>query len=216
MNGQIYPLFEPLIIKKVQQSLLDQEIDPAHDFLHLQRVTVMAKKLCQLEKGCWEVVIPAIWFHDFVIIPKSDPRRNIASKLSADRAIEYLTKINYPENFFEAIHHAIMAHSFSANIRAETLEAKIVQDADRLDGLGAIGVARCFATAGLLRRPFYHYDDPFCKQRPPDDKQYTVDHFYQKLMKTAETLQTPSGREEGRVRVESMKYFLHTLALELN
>lgn len=110
---------------------------------------------------------------------------------------------------------AIEAHSFSAKIAPKTPEAKIVQDADRLDGLGAIGLARCFATAGLLKRPFYSAQDPFCDERTPDDSKFTVDHFFNKLFKTAETLQTKSGFEEGQRRVDFLRIFLNKLKTEL-
>lgn len=189
--------------------------DPAHDLLHFKRVVKTAKKLCELENGNPEVVIPAAWLHDFVIIPKNDPRRSKASKLSAEKAIEYLKSIDYPSHTYPAIAHAIEAHSFSANITPQTLEAKIVQDADRLDGIGAIGVARCFATAGILKRPFYFFEDPFCKNREPDDQQFTIDHFYKKLFKIAETLQTQSAQVVGRQRVFAMKQYLEALALEI-
>lgn len=189
--------------------------DPAHDILHFKRVVQTAKKLCALEKGIFEIAVPAAWLHDFVIVPKNSPLRNQASKLSAQGAIDFLSSIQYPKEFFDAIAHAIEGHSFSANIDVKTIEAKIVQDADRLDGLGAIGIARCFATAGLLKRPFYSADDPFCELRTPDDSQFTLDHFYKKLFKTAETLKTKSGIEEGRSRVEVMKNYLLSLSSEV-
>ncbi len=189
--------------------------DPAHDLLHFKRVVKIAKHLCEIENGNPEIVVPAAWLHDFVIIPKSDSRRAQASKLSADAAIQFLRTISYPEKYFNEIAHAITAHSFSANIVAETLEAKIVQDADRLDGIGAIGIARSFATAGILKRPFYSFEDPFCRNRVPEDRTFTVDHFYQKLFKTAETLQTVSGRKEGMRRLATMKEYLINLELEV-
>ncbi len=189
--------------------------DPAHDLLHFKRVVQNAKKLCSLEKGKFEVVVPAAWLHDFVIVPKNSPLRSQASKLSAQGAIDFLSEIQYPKEFFDDIAHAIEGHSFSANIDVKTIEGKIVLDADRLDGLGAIGIARCFATVGLLRRPLYSDEDPFCEVRILDDSQFTIDHFYKKLFKTAETLKTQSGIEEGRSRVEVMKKFLSQLSSEV-
>lgn len=183
-------------------------VDPAHDFLHFKRVVQTAKKLCREENGKIEVVLPAAWLHDLVIIPKNDPRRLQASKLSAEKAIEFLREIRYPQEYHDEIAHAIEAHSFSANIETKTLEAQIVQDADRLDGLGAVGIARCFATAGLMQRAFYSSDDPFCEVRQCDDKQFTLDHFYQKLLKTAETLKTQSAQKEGLKRAKIMKRYL--------
>lgn len=189
--------------------------DPAHDLLHFKRVVGLARRFCEQEKAQAEIVIPAAWLHDLVIVPKNSPLRSQASKLSAERALEFLASIEYPKIYFTDIAHAIEGHSFSANIEVKTLEAKIVQDADRLDGLGAIGIARCFATAGLLKRPFYNPDDPFCETRTPDDAQFTIDHFFTKLFKTAETLKTKSGLEEGRRRVDTMKAYLSTLRLDI-
>ena len=129
--------------------------------------------------------------------------------------MSFLSSIEYPEKYHPAIVHAIECHSFSANIEAKTIEAKIVQDADRLDGLGAIGIARCFATSGVLKRSFYSMEDPFCESRVPNDLQFTVDHFFQKLFQTIETLKTKSGMEEGRRRSLVMQNFLSTLKIEI-
>ena len=189
--------------------------DPAHDLLHFKRVVGLAKSLCERENANAYVVIPAAWLHDFVIVAKDSPLRSQASRLSAERAVEFLKLIEYPVKFHQEIFHAIEGHSFSANIEAKTIEAKITQDADRLDGLGAIGIARCFATAGLLKRAFYNQEDPFCAERMPDDSQFTIDHFYKKLFKTVETLKTKSGIEEGRNRLEVMKSYLIALKSEI-
>ncbi len=189
--------------------------DPAHDLLHFKRVVCLAKNLCRLENANPEIVVPAAWLHDLVIVPKNHPLRDQASRLSAESAVEFLKFIHYPEKFHLEIAHAIEGHSFSANLEVRTLEAKIVQDADRLDGLGAIGVARCFATAGLLKRAFYNADDPFCEVSEPDDSKFTVDHFFKKLFKTADTLKTASGRAIGQERVGVMRTYLSFLKAEI-
>lgn len=189
--------------------------DPAHDLLHFKRVVRLAKEICEREGGNSEIVVPAAWLHDFVIVPKDSPLRHQASRIAAEKAIEFLSSIGYPEKYQNEIAHAIEAHSFSANIETKTLEAKIVQDADRLDGLGAIGIARCFATAGLMKRSFYESEDPFCNRRATDDSSFTVDHFYKKLFKIAETLKTKSGIKEGQKRVEVMKVYLSSLKEEI-
>jgi uncharacterized protein len=190
--------------------------DPAHDLLHFQRVVGLAKQLCRLEGGQEEIVIPAVWLHDLVIIPKDSPLRSRASRLSAEKAIEFLASIGYPREYYDDIAHAIEGHSFSANIEVRTIEAKIVQDADRLDGLGAIGIARCFATAGLLKRPFYSSEDPFCEWRLADDGQFTIDHFFKKLFETAGNLKTQSGLQEGNRRVAFMREYLNALREEIS
>ena len=204
------PLFEAKIAEVVGA------IDPAHDLLHFKRVVASAKLLCAQEKARLEIVLPAAWLHDVVIIAKDDPRRKQASKLSADAAVEFLKTINYPENYLAEIHHAIVAHSFSANIETKSLEASIVQDADRLDALGAIGLARCFVVAGMLKRPLYSEQDPFARERPINDQEFTIDHFYAKLFKIADTLKTSAGQQEGARRVALMKRYLNDLSLEIS
>ncbi|MBU6376842.1 MAG: HD domain-containing protein, partial [Bdellovibrionales bacterium] len=145
--------WETLFEKKILAS--NSGNDPAHDLAHFKRVVATAKQLCEEERACWEVVVPAAWLHDLVNVPKNDPRRSQASRLSAEASLEFLRQEGYPEEYFSAISHAIEAHSFSAQVECRTIEAAIVQDADRLDGLGAIGIARCFAVAGLLKRALY-------------------------------------------------------------
>ncbi len=189
--------------------------DPAHDFLHFQRVVALAKKLATIENGSLEIVVPAAWLHDWINVPKNDPRRSQASRLSSEAVQKLLSEMNYPSQWIPAIGHAIEAHSFSANLETRTLEAKIVQDSDRLDALGAIGIARCFATAGVLGRAFYSSLDPFCRQREPDDLQFTVDHFYKKLFKLPDSFKTETGKREAQKRVEFMKGYIHQLEAEL-
>jgi uncharacterized protein len=190
--------------------------DPAHDLAHFLRVVESAKRLGLVENAKMEVLIPAAWLHDFVNVPKNDPRRSQASRLSAIEATQYLREIEYPEEFYSEIAHAIEAHSYSAGIEAKTLEAQIVQDADRLDGLGAIGIARMFSVGGLLERRIYDPLDPFAMQgRELNDLTNTIDHFYVKLFKTVDTLKTAAGRLEGQRRAEHMRRYLAELAQEI-
>lgn len=205
--------WEILFEEKIRQVATNE--DPAHDILHFKRVVKLAKTICISENGNLNVVLPAAWLHDFVIVPKNSPLRSQASQLSAAAAIEFLKSIQYPEEFFKEIEHAIAGHSFSANLPVMTLEAQIIQDADRLDGLGAIGVARCFATAGLLKRSFYSEEDPFCEMREPNDMTYTIDHFYKKLFIVSENLKTETGKNEGLKRVQHMKQFLNQFKYEV-
>lgn len=194
--------------------------DPAHDLLHLERVVATAKRIAAAEGADLRVVVPAAWLHDYVVVPKDDPRRAQASQLAAVEAVDYLKDIGYcaaqiDVSLLDAIGHAIEAHSFSANIAPQTLEAKVVQDADRLDGIGAIGIARCFACAGTMNRPFYSAYDPFCALRDPDDALFTIDHFYRKLFKTAASMQTAAGKKEAERRVVVMRRYLRELGEEI-
>ena len=151
------------------------------------------------------------YLHDMVNVPKDDPRRKQASRLSAAAAVAWLQGQGYPAEYLDAISHAIAAHSFSAAITPETIEAKIVQDADRLDALGAIGIARCFVVNGQMGSSFYDADDFFAENRPLDDKRYAVDHFFVKLFKIVETMHTPTAKAESARRTAVMKGFLQDL-----
>ncbi len=198
----------------------DAASDPAHDLLHLERVVATARRIAASEGADLRIVVPAAWLHDYVNLRKDDPLRAQASRLAAEKACAHLRDIGYAAaladgTLLEAIGHAIEAHSFSAGIAPQTLEAKVVQDADRLDGIGAIGIARCFACSGTMNRPFYSSADPFCASRDPDDAQFTVDHFYRKLFKTAASMQTAAGRKEAERRVEVMQRFLRDLGEEI-
>lgn len=215
MENLIFDKYKNIIADRIQQECA-KHIDPSHDFLHVQRVVRTAFKLALTENADLNIVLPAAYLHDIVIIPKNDPRRTQASRLSAEEAIIFLQAINYPENYLPAIHHAIAAHSFSAKIPAETMEAKIVQDADRLDGIGAIGIARCFSLGGVLSRTFYSDIDPFATKRSADDSIYTLDHFYIKLLKVHSMLQTKSGKIEGEKRLKFMNDFLNQLQTEIS
>ncbi len=189
--------------------------DPAHDLAHFKRVVQTAKKIGSEENADSAIIIPAAWLHDFIIIPKSDSRRPIASQLSASAAIKFLNSNQYPEKYFTAIAHAIEAHSFSAGIEAKTIEAKVIQDADRLDGIGAIGIARLFATAAQMNSSFYNTDEPFAKTRTLDDKKYALDHFYVKLFKTVDMMQTESGKNEAKKRAKVMSDYIDSLKKEI-
>lgn len=207
--------FETLFYNFMKQ-VCDENPDPSHDIYHVERVVNLARKLAREEGARLEVVVPAAYLHDCVYISKTDSRRTQASRISADRALELLTEWQYPSEFLPAIHHAIAAHSFSAKIPTETLEAKVVQDADRLDGMGAVGIFRCFAFSGVARRQLYWPEDPFCEERAPDDSTNTLDHFYTKLLHLHEALNTASAKAEGAKRLQTMQVYLDSLKGELS
>jgi len=204
--------FEPLFATFIQAEM---KTDLAHDYQHVLRVVKTAKKLCQQEAAEPLVVIPAAWLHDCLSLPKNHPQRSLASKMAADKAIKFLQEIHYPEQHHKKIHHAICCHSYSANITPETLEARIVQDADRLDALGAIGIARCLQVSSQVQRPLYEPSDPFCEQRNPDDKSYTLDHFYQKLLLIEDQIHCQSAKIEAKKRTYFMREYLAQLAQEI-
>ncbi|MBY6187518.1 HD domain-containing protein [Marinobacter hydrocarbonoclasticus] len=189
--------------------------DGAHDLTHIERVVATATRLGCEARANLDVILPAAWLHDVVLVDKRDPRRSQASVLSADKAVELLAEAGYPSQYLEAIHHAIAAHSWSAGIEPTSLEAQIVQDADRLDALGAIGLSRCLMLGGQWNRALYHDADPLGQSREWDDNQYNLDHLFIKLQHLPGQLRTDAGRAEGERRWAWMQGYLDQLALEL-
>ena len=189
--------------------------DAAHDEQHIRRVVANARALALVEQAELAVILPAAWLHDCVIIAKDSPLRATASRLAAQRAVEFLATSGYPSAFLPAIYHAIEAHSFSANIAPRSREAMIVQDADRLDALGAIGLARCLMLGGAMQRRLYDPHEPLPQTRPLDEQQNTIDHFYTKLLLLAARMNTAAGRAEASKRTAFIEAFLAQLASEL-
>ncbi|MGY5150404.1 MAG: HD domain-containing protein [Candidatus Nitrosopumilus sp. bin_68KS] len=191
------------------------ENDPAHDFEHIMRVYKNAQKICKKERANEKLVLSAALLHDLVSYPKSDKRSKMSSIESAKKSQSILKKYNFPDEEITIISDAIRDHSFSQKKIPDTIEGKILQDADRLDAIGAIGIARVFATSGLLKRPFYNIDDPFCKKRTPDDKIWAVDHFFKKLLRLESLMNTKSGKIEAKKRTRILKEFLKQLKDEI-
>ncbi len=171
--------------------------------------------LTDIEHSNSLVTLPSAWLHDCVAVAKDSPLRAQGSKRAAEAATKFLAGTAYPEELLPEVFHAIEAHSYTANIPTRTLEAAVVQDADRLDSLGAIGIARCLLVGGRLNRPLCNNEDPFCEEREPDDGQFTIDHFYAKLFKLPATMKTDAGRQEAQKRANIMRRYLDDLRKEI-
>lgn len=196
--------------------LWSDNADSAHDLAHINRVWKTCETILASEPADTEILRPAAIFHDAILVPKGDPNRANASRLSADYAVKFLKSTRFPSAKLDAVHHAILAHSFSANIPCQSTEAKILQDADRLDALGAIGIARCFAVSGALGRALFDPSDPLAQNRPLDDHAYALDHFQTKLFKIPDTLHTQTAKAIAQDRIATMETFINTLIFESN
>jgi uncharacterized protein len=189
--------------------------DAAHDLSHIKRVLKNTLYLTELENVNPWVTVPAACLHDCVPVAKDSALRAQGSRLAAATARDFLASTAYPGELLDDVCHAVEAHSYSAGIDPRTGEARVVQDADRLDSLGAIGIARCLLVGGRLDRPLCSAQDPFCDERTPDDSRYTLDHFYAKLLKLPATMQTEAGRTEAERRAALMRSYLDGLRAEI-
>ena len=198
----------------VRASMAD---DPAHDLGHVRRVVAWARRLAAAEGADLGVVVPAAWLHDLVNLPKSHPDRARASRRSAEAAVAWLRAAGYPAGRLEAVGHAVEAHSYTAAVEPRTVEARVVQDADRLDALGAVGIARMYAMAGVFGSALVHPDDPVPADppsRPLDDRRWATDHAFVKLLGLPASMRTAAGRAEAERRAAFVRRFLDELAVE--
>lgn len=189
--------------------------DGSHDVAHLHRVWKNCRQISQNEGGDQQILCAAVLLHDCVAVEKNSPQRHLASRMAAEKAGIALATLGWSDENINKTAHAIEAHSFSAAIPPQTLEAKILQDADRLDAIGMIGVARCFYIGGRMRSALYDAADPLAQQRQYDDKRFTLDHFETKLFKLQEGFQTAAGRRMAALRTERMRRFLSELLEEV-
>ncbi len=191
--------------------------DPSHDLGHFRRVWQMADHLARREAPTANrrVLLAASYLHDLVNLPKDSPERSTASRRSAAAARRFLLAQGFPSSEIDAVCHAIEAHSYSAAIPPRSIEAKIVQDADRLDSLGAIGLARTFAISGRMGRCLLDPDDPFARRRPLDDVRFAIDHVPAKLEKLPARMCTATGRRLAERRLAFVRRFLAELAREI-
>jgi uncharacterized protein len=207
--------WRPRLAQLAAQAVADQGPDGAHDLNHFERVWRNAQALlAQYDQADRLVVLAACYLHDLVNVPKDDPRRSSASRLSAGLARERLAALGFPADKLAGVAHAIEAHSFSAAVPATTLEARIVQDADRLDGLGAVGLARMFYIAGRMGSALAHGSDPLALDRPLDDKAYSLDHIDAKLARLPGMMQTDAGRRLAEARLATLTAFRSAFAAE--
>ena len=197
-------------------SSLKDGSDGAHDLAHIGRVWVNAMRIASSEGGNISILAASVLMHDCVSVEKNSEIRSLASKLSADRAVEILKEMGWRDADCEAVYHAIEAHSFSANVEPRSLEVRILQDADRLDAIGFIGIARCFYTAGRMGSKIYDPTDVTAESRDLFDKRYALDHFSAKLFHLANSFRTKKGRELARRRHEAMRSFYDGIVNELS
>jgi uncharacterized protein len=210
MNHTLEAQLETVLLERADLS------DGSHDLSHLRRVKRIALQIAERARsGDHQILIAAAYLHDLVNLPKSHPDRAQASRLSAKAARPILEALPMTAEKVDAICHAIEAHSFSAGIAPQTIEAEILQDADRFDAIGAIGIARLFYIAGGMGSQLFDQDDPFAENRPLDDRRFALDHFEVKLLKLAKTMNTEAARALAQSRVGFLRSFLRQIQSEI-
>lgn len=198
------------------QSRFEALDDPAHGWEHVRRVYELALRIAHEEGADPLIVGLAALLHD---IGRLVHRKGVHhALLSVEESRDILKAYALTPEQVEAILHAIEAHSFSQGIEPRTLEARVLRDADRLDGLGAIGILRWAISGTIKRKPqtkSYHPEDPFGASHELDDKHYMLDHFFTKLLKLEDGMYTATGRAMAQQRTAYMRAYLEELRVEL-
>ena len=195
--------------------------DLAHDQEHILRVYRWAVQLAAESDVDPDLAGAAALLHDLCNIPKESPERSSASEGSATQSISYLENVGYSAQEQSIISEAIRTCSWSRGLEATNDVGAVLQDADRLDAIGAIGIMRNMACAQAMRTrgtegSFYDPLDPFGKERTElDDKRFAIDHFSIKLLKLMATMNTEAAKQEAKRRHRFMLQFLFELAQEI-
>lgn len=202
-------------VEREAEQFMQEHNFSGHDFAHVLRVKKLCKAIGEKENADMPVLLAATLLHDLGRdIERKDPTIDHAER-SAEIAEEILRKVGFPTEKIPAVIYAIRVHRFSKGVTPTTLEAKILQDADRIDISGAIGIAATFAYGGAYNYGLYNPDDPFATNRDFDDNNYSLDHFYTKLLHLPETMHTKIGREMAEKRTKFVRLFLREFKYEI-
>jgi uncharacterized protein len=195
LQGQIERIVEVVHREYVADS-------PTHDLSHLVRVAALASRICSAEGGDKLIAVSAAWLHDLHRgLSAGDNRFFVAPEDLDNAAVSILKEADIPETVHGAILEAIhYTDRFSFSDRATyatSIEAKAVRDADSLDAIGAIGVARAFSFGGAHGIPLYsdHDSPPDRIYRQSERPSSTIQHFYDKLLRLAGDLETATAVE---------------------
>lgn len=200
-------------IKKIAKTYFVNAV-AGHDWFHVERVYRSAVKIGKKEKANLKIIKPAALLHD-IARKKEDLRKvDCHAEEGAKMAKKILTGLGYKESQIKKIAYAIESHRYRKQIKPKTLEAKILQDADRLDALGAISIGRIFSYGGEHQRPLY---DP---GKPP--KTYydshaatSINHFFEKIFDLKpELFNTKTARLLAKERYSYTKQYVERFLKE--
>jgi len=204
-------------------SLVELRLPPgelAHDASHILRVHAWALRLAPEAGADPDLAGAAALVHDLVFVRKDSAARAKGGELSAAAAPAVLAQAGYAADEIAQVADAVRTSSWSRGLPPSGPLGAVLQDADRLDALGALGLMRNLACAQHMAKPgaggFYHPDDPLARGgRRLDDKAWATDHLFAKLLKLSAGMHTPTARAEAARRHDFLLAWLGELAVEL-
>ena len=191
--------------------------DSAHDCEHVYRVLYNALEIAKTEEVNYDILIAACLLHD-IGRPDQIADRNLChAQVGSEKAYKFLLEMGFDADFAEAVRHCILTHRFRKNLPPQTMEAKILFDADKLDVTGAIGIARTLLYQGTLTEPLY-------RQLPDgtiSDGTHDIGHsFFReykfKLEKLYDRFYTQRGTELAQARRKIARDFYESLYMEVS
>jgi len=189
--------------------------DGSHNVPHMMSVLQNVLMLQAIEGGDLDILIPSAIFHDCTKYDPRDERAPFASEHSADIAVGYLAQLpEFPAEKISRVYAVILEHSTSAKKIATSLESRILQDADRLDNTGDIGIQRIRDATQAMNCLFHHPEDPFAENRPLDRKNIAIDYLLEVQLNL--NFNTATAQKMAQPRFEQMTQFLESFARELN
>ena len=212
---------DKLLVNKVQKLVQNKfsTQEGSHDWFHIERVLKISMHLHKSEGGNKEVIQLAALLHDI-----SDHKYNGGDfEKGKEEAYQIITKEGGDQTLANKVADIIPQISFKGALVKDTeicLEGKIVRDADRLDAIGAIGIARAFAYGGSRNRPLYNPDvkpmNHTSKEEYLNSKSHTINHFYEKLLLLKDKMNTKTGQLLAKERHRYMEGFLQQFYEEWN
>jgi uncharacterized protein len=184
-----------------------------HDKYHVERVYNLAIRLAHEEKADIDTVKAAVLLHDIARAQEDEGTINDHANEGAKMAQKILNEVNFPKQKIPNVVHCIETHRFRKRLAPKTLEAKILQDADRLDIIGAIGIARVFTRGGWSNKPIHDPTIP-PKEKYDGKSETSVNHIIEKLLKIRNTINTRTAKKIAEERHMYVEQFLERLLKE--
>lgn len=178
-----------------------------HDKSHVQRVYRLAVRIAKKENADLSVVKAAVLLHDVARAMEDEGEVEDHAKESAKIAQKILAQVDFPKEKTRSVVYCIEAHRFRESIKPMSLEAEILQDADRLDMLGAIGIARVFTRGGWGNMPMYDPSIP-PKKKYDGRSMSSVNHIFEKILKVKDTINTETAKRIAAERHKFVEEFL--------
>lgn len=215
-------------VKKIENYVKRELSASSHDIEHTFRVMKLAIKIAEHQpEADIEVVKVSALLHDIARVKEdTDPERKIDhSILGAEIAGDILKRLNFSGDFIKKVTHCIRSHRFRGKERPETIEAKILSDADKLDALGAVGIGRAFMIAGEWGEPLYkkiegteeYLNRNTVCGRVKNQKEHSPNIEYEvKLKKIPERLYTDEAKRIAQERLIFMEEFFKRIEQEIN